>query len=231
MAQGRSTKIISMIKWIRTSRLSIKNSLSTRFATEGFPREQPLPDPQTPNSTPHTPHSGLRPFQQKSTRLTQLNSGPHVVQIWSRYVKTFDPTRPMKSRVETHDLHTRLVSRRKLVQQRKCRRVSPRSYAPHPNPYSQNRTFVALNPNPYPPSRTRFASHGNLVSVRPSTLHPTPCTLHPNPQTPHQAQISSTRFASHGNAGLLKTPLAFPEILDPTPRPSSKTPYPRRCGP
>jgi len=28
MAQGRSTKIISMNKWIRTSRLSIKNSLS-----------------------------------------------------------------------------------------------------------------------------------------------------------------------------------------------------------
>ena len=28
MAQGLSTKIISMIKWIRTSRLSIKNSLS-----------------------------------------------------------------------------------------------------------------------------------------------------------------------------------------------------------
>ena len=28
MAQGRSTKIISMIKWIRTNRLSIKNSLS-----------------------------------------------------------------------------------------------------------------------------------------------------------------------------------------------------------
>ena len=27
MAHGRSTKIISMIKWIRTSRLSIKNSL------------------------------------------------------------------------------------------------------------------------------------------------------------------------------------------------------------
>jgi len=28
MAQGRSTNIISMIEWIRTSRLSIKNSLS-----------------------------------------------------------------------------------------------------------------------------------------------------------------------------------------------------------
>ena len=28
MAQGRSTKIISMIKWFRTSRLSIKNSFS-----------------------------------------------------------------------------------------------------------------------------------------------------------------------------------------------------------
>ena len=32
MAQGRSTKIISMIKWIRTSRLSIKNSLSLTVA-------------------------------------------------------------------------------------------------------------------------------------------------------------------------------------------------------
>jgi len=31
MAQGRSTKIISMIKWIWTSRLSIKNSLSLGF--------------------------------------------------------------------------------------------------------------------------------------------------------------------------------------------------------
>jgi len=28
MVHGRSTKIISMIKWIRTSRLSVKNSLS-----------------------------------------------------------------------------------------------------------------------------------------------------------------------------------------------------------
>ena len=28
MAQGRSTKIIAMIEWIRTSRLSIKKSLS-----------------------------------------------------------------------------------------------------------------------------------------------------------------------------------------------------------
>jgi len=30
MAQGRCTKIISMIKWIRTSRLSIQNSLSDK---------------------------------------------------------------------------------------------------------------------------------------------------------------------------------------------------------
>jgi hypothetical protein len=30
MAQGRSTQVISMIKWIRTSRLSIKKSLSGR---------------------------------------------------------------------------------------------------------------------------------------------------------------------------------------------------------
>ena len=31
MAQGRSTQIISMIKWIRTSRLSIDNSLSLSY--------------------------------------------------------------------------------------------------------------------------------------------------------------------------------------------------------
>jgi len=30
MEQGQSTKTISMIKWIRTSRLSIKNTLSGR---------------------------------------------------------------------------------------------------------------------------------------------------------------------------------------------------------
>jgi len=36
MAQGRSINIISMIKWIRTSRLSIKNSLSAPLATQGI---------------------------------------------------------------------------------------------------------------------------------------------------------------------------------------------------
>jgi len=37
MAQGRSTKIISMIKWIRTSRLSVKNSLSCAAAAPPSP--------------------------------------------------------------------------------------------------------------------------------------------------------------------------------------------------
>ena len=39
MAQGRSTEIISMIKWIRASRLSIKNSLSA--GSEGRPGVPP----------------------------------------------------------------------------------------------------------------------------------------------------------------------------------------------
>ena len=34
MAQGRSTKIISMIEWIRTSRLLTKKSLSAEFARQ-----------------------------------------------------------------------------------------------------------------------------------------------------------------------------------------------------
>ena len=35
MAQGRSTKIISMIKWIQTSRLSKENSLPRRYDGHG----------------------------------------------------------------------------------------------------------------------------------------------------------------------------------------------------
>ena len=38
MAQGRSTEIITMIKWIRTSRLSIKNSLSPLFLGIDLPQ-------------------------------------------------------------------------------------------------------------------------------------------------------------------------------------------------
>ena len=36
MAQGRSTKVVSMIKWIRTSRLSRKNSLSLSGAPRAW---------------------------------------------------------------------------------------------------------------------------------------------------------------------------------------------------
>ena len=47
MAQDRSTKIITMIKWIRTIRLSTKNSLSlwqvfNMLKTLGFPSRQQL---------------------------------------------------------------------------------------------------------------------------------------------------------------------------------------------
>ena len=52
MAKGQSTEIISMIKWIRTSWLSIKNSLSvsSRMTSVGSPvkvlamEELALPD-------------------------------------------------------------------------------------------------------------------------------------------------------------------------------------------
>ena len=42
MAQGRSTKVISMIKWIRTSRLSIKNSFAVPWRLLAF-RATPSP--------------------------------------------------------------------------------------------------------------------------------------------------------------------------------------------
>ena len=48
MAQGRSTKVISQIQWIRTSRLSIKPFLSLKKV-----RTSPLnPEPYTSNPAP-----------------------------------------------------------------------------------------------------------------------------------------------------------------------------------
>ena len=57
--------IITMVKWIWTSRLSIKRSLSGEWQLA-------------------LPHGGVRSFHQKST------SGPYVVQIWSRYDRNFE---------------------------------------------------------------------------------------------------------------------------------------------
>ena len=53
MAQGRFTRIISMIKWIRTSRLSIKHSFS------GFPRWTDAYAPKL-MEMPHAPSPKLR---------------------------------------------------------------------------------------------------------------------------------------------------------------------------
>ena len=38
MAQDQSTKIIWMVEWIRTSRLSMKNSLATSLGCRGYSR-------------------------------------------------------------------------------------------------------------------------------------------------------------------------------------------------
>jgi len=43
------------------------------------------------------PHGGVRPFHQKSTCLTQLTLGRYVVQIWSRYARNLEPTKPSNS--------------------------------------------------------------------------------------------------------------------------------------
>ena len=43
------------------------------------------------------PHGGVRPFQKKSTCLTQLTLGPDVVHIWSRDVRKFELTTPSNS--------------------------------------------------------------------------------------------------------------------------------------
>ena len=63
MAQGRSTKIIPMMKWIRTCRLSIKNSLSLQEI------QQEEKTPSLRGSPPPTPFA-----------LPLTCQGPHTVQ-------------------------------------------------------------------------------------------------------------------------------------------------------
>ena len=66
VAQGRSTRIISMIEWTRTSRLSIKISLTScrqglhhrhRAAHRSPQYKTRNPKPETRNSKPETGHS------------------------------------------------------------------------------------------------------------------------------------------------------------------------------
>ena len=61
MAQGRSTNIILMIKWIRTSRLSIKKSLSAgRGVGPGEPNRHP--------SGPRGAHGNVNPIPKTSNQ-------------------------------------------------------------------------------------------------------------------------------------------------------------------
>ena len=47
----------------------------------------------------YCPHSGVRPFQHKSTCLTHFSLSPHVVQVFSRNVRESRRTKPSKSTV------------------------------------------------------------------------------------------------------------------------------------
>ena len=75
MAQGRSTKIISMIKWIRTSRLSINNSLS-RQALPLFERALNLLDLNA--STSATRKSIILPASQTTSSVKAVGGDEHT---------------------------------------------------------------------------------------------------------------------------------------------------------
>ena len=87
MAQGRSTKIITMIKWIRTSRLSIKNSLS--LLCFGRPPHLTLRLTSRPcgrrTSRYHTVDSEWVIFGGLSFNFTYVSAWQ--VQTWSRYTR------------------------------------------------------------------------------------------------------------------------------------------------
>ena len=64
------------------------------------------------------PHGGVRPFHQKSTCLAQLTLGPYAVQIWTRYGRNFDATKPACSIVRIQSV---LELRPSQVPPRICR--------------------------------------------------------------------------------------------------------------
>ena len=72
MAQGRSTKIISMIKLIRTSRLSIKISLSlTEYATGWVGQHCGVAGRERPKGEGATLFLGVDPVEAGDRRLRE----------------------------------------------------------------------------------------------------------------------------------------------------------------
>jgi hypothetical protein len=69
MARDRSTKIILMIKWIRTSRLSIKNSLSLRSLAQSLTYPYALWYKPCPVQSTSSALTALRSLVQRLTNL------------------------------------------------------------------------------------------------------------------------------------------------------------------
>ena len=66
-----------------------------RFLMSEVPLCQPpAPIPRSLHPALAITHSGARTFHQKSTCLTQLTLGSHVVQIWSRFHPSLEETEP-----------------------------------------------------------------------------------------------------------------------------------------
>ena len=80
MAQGRSSKTISMIKWIRTRRLSIKNSLSAQKKWAWHPY---TPDKSPLDDLPKSKHTWKGPGLATVNPLDQLDTTQHA---WHPYV-------------------------------------------------------------------------------------------------------------------------------------------------
>ena len=76
-------------------------SLCSPTGSESFELcgREPPPVPEDKRVSESTPHSGERPLHQKSICLTKLTVRPYVVQIWSRYARDFDRTKPSYSTV------------------------------------------------------------------------------------------------------------------------------------
>ena len=144
MAQGWSTKIIFIKKWIWTSRLLIKNSLFS-------PCGRCVGGPTKRGIKSSFPRTLIRAFARRNPRAGGTNQG-----IFQRRFA------PLVAGVLGVERGGAARHRQSLRWRQPQRHAHPTPYTLHPTPYTLHPTPYTLHPTPY------------TLHPTPCTLHPTP---------------------------------------------------------
>ena len=189
MVQSRSTKIISMIQWIQTSSLSIKNSHSGeagkqhvdhRIREPGLHHHHvgqhqslhPTPYTHTIRHTPYTPHPRLCTSDSSPSTLHPPPSTLHPIPCTLHPAPcTSHPAPPVHP---IHPIHPTTQTSNPKFQPRN--QVCAIAYKPSVGKYTGH--TVTLNPQP-----STLNPQPSTLDPQPSILNPQPSTLHSSPQT------------------------------------------------